>query len=527
VNLGFFQGVPQLPSASATNFPPRPTPTSLSLVRLIHGPQRIDWPRSGTTINDGRDLLHGPLARRPHGVRVSSRSRPGSRAALLNREPAAGLTNQLFINSSIGAGRARRFVNGNPRPRPGEPARSVRLPAEHRARRSSTPPTGRNSAALLLAPEAGAPRANVIQVEDFGDQVVPQPGERGAGAGGEPPALRSLRPEPPPESSQPPPSSGGRRRTVHANAAVASRPPAHSCRTEPANAPRASITEVPGTVTFVPEFGPRPTTFPLDRQRPSRPSSAASTCRTPAILDEVLAWFDDIVTNGPPGDVTFHVLRRPELQPDREPRRPRRRLEPRPSSRAPVDAGRVRSPSLGSRRPDVAVRVPPPNTGRDPASTGRTPSILGTTTFALPTRDGSHPGSFQARSGTPGILPFFRHPCSGRSPGPSPGRTWSIAFNRKPSSRSAPASPAGVPAGPEGRGWALRDVHPAGGPAPWAPAPCAENGDCGRRKSDRASGRRTRSGRPASTRPNARRDPRPPPACRASRPSPSLHPTRG
>jgi hypothetical protein len=55
------------------------------------------------------DLLHGPLARRPHGLGLRP-DRAERQAALLNAT-GGGLSNQLFINSSIGGG-AQALVNG-------------------------------------------------------------------------------------------------------------------------------------------------------------------------------------------------------------------------------------------------------------------------------------------------------------------------------------------------------------------------------------------------------------------------------
>src|SRR5439155_1166173 len=88
------------------------------------------------------------------------------RAALLNAT-GGGLSTQLFLNSSIGAG-ASTLVNGilglDPANLEDQFALSPNL-----TQTIMDPADGVNSAALLLQP---VPH-NVIQVEDFGDEVVP------------------------------------------------------------------------------------------------------------------------------------------------------------------------------------------------------------------------------------------------------------------------------------------------------------------------------------------------------------------
>src|SRR5262249_3802351 len=110
------------------------------------------------------------------------------------------------------------------------------------------PADGLNEAQLILAPADGAPR-NVLQVEDFGDQVVPNPANEAlAVASGLQifdPFVQNLHQN---AFTLPVVSTVG---TIHGNA------PGGATAALLQNGPAthaASIGTSPGTVTFVPEF---------------------------------------------------------------------------------------------------------------------------------------------------------------------------------------------------------------------------------------------------------------------------------
>src|SRR5262249_42702274 len=108
-----------------------------------------------------------------------------------------------------------------------------------------------NSASLLLTPDVGAAR-NVIQVEDFGDQVVPNPSNEAlalaSGLQIFDPFVQNLHQS----ALSLPIANFGTPKTVSGNAAggtatavlLQNGPATHA----------ASITQVRGTLTFVPEF---------------------------------------------------------------------------------------------------------------------------------------------------------------------------------------------------------------------------------------------------------------------------------
>src|SRR5207253_4423619 len=169
-------------------------------------------------------------------------------AALLNAS-GGGLTNQLFINSSIGAAAAP-LVTGILGLDPADVQDQFAF-QPNLVQSILDPADGVNSAALLLDPDAGAPR-NVIQVEDFGDEVVPnQANEALALAAGLPifdPFVQNLHQNP----VVLPIANFATPGTLHANAAR--RPATRALLQNRPATPAARIGTGPGTLTFVPEF---------------------------------------------------------------------------------------------------------------------------------------------------------------------------------------------------------------------------------------------------------------------------------
>ena len=151
---------------------------------------------------------------------------------------------ELFINSSIGAG-AQALVNGILGLDPLNIADQFAI-ASNLIQTVIDPGDGVNSASLLLNPAAGAPR-NVIQVEDFGDQVVPnQANEAIALAAGLPlfdPFVQNLHMS---ALSLPLVPTPG---TVHANAASRL---ATAALVQNGTATSRRLGATPGTRTFVP-----------------------------------------------------------------------------------------------------------------------------------------------------------------------------------------------------------------------------------------------------------------------------------
>src|SRR5438552_7804212 len=163
-NLGFFQAFHNFLGVR-DNF--RQTYADLlSLVRLLHG-HSIDSALH-TTLNDSEIFYVG------HSLGGLMGSgfvpiEPGVSGALLNAT-GGGLTNELFSNSSIGAGAlptVQSILGLDTAQVFDHFAFGTNLVQE-----ILDPADAVNSASLLLSPAIGAPR-NVIQVEDYGDQVVP------------------------------------------------------------------------------------------------------------------------------------------------------------------------------------------------------------------------------------------------------------------------------------------------------------------------------------------------------------------
>src|SRR6185503_8663630 len=274
VNLGFFQSFHNFVGIR-DNF--RQTYVDLSsLVRLLQG-NSVDV-AIGSNLDDTRIYYMG------HSLGGLMGSgfipiEPDVKAALLNAA-GAGLSNQLFINSSIGAD-AQNLVNGILGLDPMNVADQFGLPLNI-IQGILDPADAANQADLYAAPALGSPR-NVIQVEDFGDQVVPnQSNEALAIAANFPlfqPYVQNLHASPLTLPLVP------TLFTVSGNVAGATQallqngPATHA----------ASVTTIPGTLTFVPEFAhiddflASGNAFPrLDRG-----------IRVPnaGILDNVLDWF--------------------------------------------------------------------------------------------------------------------------------------------------------------------------------------------------------------------------------------------
>src|SRR5439155_21911054 len=173
---------------------------------------------------------------------------PDLKAALLNAT-GGGLTSQLFLNSSIGAG-AMAQVEGILGLDPANVFDQFSFAANF-TQAITDPADGLNSAGLLLDPAAGAPR-NVIQVEDFGDQVVPNPANEAlAVASNLPifdPFVQNLHQSP----IALPIANFATPGTLHANAAAGAATAALLQNGPATHA--ASIGTGPGTLTFVPEF---------------------------------------------------------------------------------------------------------------------------------------------------------------------------------------------------------------------------------------------------------------------------------
>ena len=241
--------------------------------------------------------------------------------AFLLNATGGGLTSQLFLNSSIGAG-AQALVTGILGLDPANVPDQYSIPL-NLSQMIVDPADGLNEAKLLLAPADGAPR-NFIQVEDYGDQVVPNPANEAlAVASGLQlfdPFVQNLHQS---ALTLPITATPG---TIHGNA------PGGATAALLQNGPAthaASIGTGVGTLTFVPEFA-HPEEYALNGGFPALERGI----RVPnaGIFDEVIDWFSDIVANGPPG--TLQLLRTVVLQPDPERRRAGGRLDRTSSSRA-------------------------------------------------------------------------------------------------------------------------------------------------------------------------------------------------
>jgi hypothetical protein len=383
VNLGFFQAFHNF-LGIRDNF--RQTYADLlSLVRLIKG-HSIDS-GLGTTIDDNNIFYMGHSLGGLMGAGFVP-IETDLKAALLNAA-GGGLTSQLFANSSIGGG-AQALVNGilglDPLNLPDQFALSTNL-----TQMIVDPADGVNSASLLLTPDAGSAR-NVLLVEDFGDQVVPnQAGEALAIAANlsiMDPYVQNLHMSP----LSLPIANPGTPRFLTANAASGTATAA-LLQNGPATHAQSLSTQ-PASVTFIPEFAHADDFLLTGNGFPTLDRSI----RVPnvGIFDNVVAWFRDIVDNGPPGTFNFtgqfnyNSIQNIEIPAG-------------PSANAfferTVDAGGA----LATEEPtsDVVLLVTS-NAVATRVTAGRT--TLGTGPLA--TDSDVPPGPFST-VGTPGILPFF------------------------------------------------------------------------------------------------------------------------
>jgi len=383
VNLGFFQAFHNF-LGIRDNF--RQTYVDLmSLVRLLES-HAIDG-ALGTTLDASRIFYMGHSLGGLMGAGFAP-IEPNLRATLLNAA-GGGLTTQLFLNSSIGAG-AQALVQGILGLDPANVFDQFAL-QPNLTQTIIDPADGVNAAGLLLAPVLGAPR-NVILVEDWGDQVVPnQANEALAVAANLPlfdPFVQNLHQSP----FALPIANGATPKSVSANAAgglatavlLQNGPATHA----------ASINTTPGTLTFVPEFG-RVDEFPITGN--AFPTLERGI-RVPnvGILDEVLDWFADVAQHGGPG--TFTLLDDPNYNSVQNHEVPAGASSQAFFARTVNDGGAA---PYEEPTPDVVVDFTS-NVVATRLTAGRT--TLGTSPFAT---DRDVPPGPQIGVGTPGVLPFF------------------------------------------------------------------------------------------------------------------------
>jgi len=379
VQLGFFQAFHNF-LGIRDNF--RQTYVDLmSLVRLLHG-HSIDA-ALGTVLDDTKIFYMGHSLGGLMGSGFTPLE-PDLKAILLNAT-GGGLNTQLFLNSSIGAG-AQAQVNGILGLDPANVPDQFNL-AANLTQAILDPADGLNSASLLLAPALGSPR-NVIQLEDYSDEVVPNPSNEAlAVASGLQifdPFVLNLHQSP---FSLPVTATVG---TIHGNAAggataalVQNGPATHA----------ASIGTGPGTLTFVPDFA-HPEEYALNGGFP--PLDRRIRVPNAGVLPSVLDWFADIVAHGTPG--TFSFGGEPNYNPDQNIDVP---------AGASVNTFLARTANAGGTMPfgeptpDVTLAFST-NVVASRVTVGR--SILGTTTLA---GDADVPPGGISSVGTLGFLPFF------------------------------------------------------------------------------------------------------------------------
>jgi hypothetical protein len=379
VQLGFFQAFHNFVGIR-DNF--RQTYVDLmSLVRLLHG-HSIDG-ALGTTLDDANIFYMGHSLGGLMGSGFAP-IEPDLKAVLLNAT-GGGLTNELFLNSSIGSG-AQSLVNGILGLDPANVPDAFNFSSNF-TQSIIDPADGLNSAALLLDPADGDPR-NVIQVEDFGDQVVPNPANEAlavaTGLQLFDPFVQNLHQS---AYTLPIATTAG---TIHGNAAGGAT--AALLQNGPATH-AASIGTSPGTLTFVPEFA-HPEEYAVNGGFPN----LTRGIRVPnaGILNSVLDWFADVVANGPPGTFTFGGM--PNFNPVQNADVPVGASTNTFLART-VSAGGATP--LGEPTPDVTVDVVS-NDVESRVTVGR--SILGSTPLA---NDNDVPPGGISSVGTLGILPFF------------------------------------------------------------------------------------------------------------------------
>jgi hypothetical protein len=382
-NLGFFQGFHNF-LGIRDNF--RQTYADLmSLVRLLHG-HSIDA-ALGVPIDDTRIFYMGHSLGGLMGAGFVPME-PDLQASVLNAT-GGGLANQLFLNSSIGAG-AQSLVNSVLGLDPANPWDQFALPP-NLVQSIIDPGDALNSARRILGPVLGGPR-NVIQIEDWGDQVVPnQANEALAAAAGLPifdPYVQNLHQSPLVLAIANPGTPG----SLFANAAgglataalVQNGPATHA----------ASLGDVPGTLTYVPEFGHLEDFLLTGRAFPELERGV--NVPNADMLDEVLAWFSDVVANGPPGQFTFTGP--PNFNPVEN-------LDVPAGASTEVFFARTVNQGGASpaSEPTADVRLDfSANVVATRVTAGR--SILGTTDKAS---DRDVPPAPFITVGTPGVLPFF------------------------------------------------------------------------------------------------------------------------
>jgi hypothetical protein len=443
-NLGFFQGFHNF-IGIRDNF--RQTYADLlQLVRLLHG-HSIDT-ALGTTINDGKIFYMGHSLGGLMGAGFVP-IEADVRAALLNAA-GGGLLSQLFQNSSIGAGN-QALINGILGLDPANVADQFSLEASL-VQMILDPADGVNSAKLLLAPVDGAPR-NVIQVEDWGDQVVPnQSNETLALAAGLPlfdPFVQNLH-----FAALPLPivATHG---TVSANVAgglataavIQNGPATHA----------ASTGTTPGTLTFVPEFGLYDE-FPVTGAA-FPPLLRGIRVPNAGILGSVLDWFGTVASSGGPGTFTFGGA--PDYNPVQNVEVP---------GGASTQTFFARTVSAGGAAPfseptpDVTVAY---NTNVVPGRVTAGRSTLGSS--SIPDDRDVPPGP-SSTVGTLGFLPFFVT-LQQELPGLF-GATLTIAYT------PAELEIAGIPVGSADESGLVVARFSAGSCTIGA-ATCSENADCG------------------------------------------------
>ncbi len=377
-NLGFFQGFHNFLGVRDNL---RQTYVDLmQLVRLIKGHSLDQW--LGTLFNDQRIYFMGHSLGGLMGAGFVPIERQLS-ASVLNAG-GGGLITQLFQNSSVGGGN-QALVNGILGLDPANVADQFAI-APNLIQTIVDPADGVNAASLLLN---DVPARNVLLIESTGDEVVPnQASEALAVAAGLPvfdPFVRNPRHNPIALPVVPTP------RTVRANVAGGT---ATAAFLQSGPASHAAVMRAdPGTLTLAPdvglydEFPVTGTAFP--------PLARPIRVPNPGLLDEVLAWFRDIVTNGTPGRFSF--ADDPNYNPVEN------RTAPAGASTQTFFARTVSTGGaapFSEPTPDVTVAFAN-NAVATRVTVGR--AILGTSAFA--TEDDVAPGEL-ATIGTLGILPF-------------------------------------------------------------------------------------------------------------------------